>query len=117
MNRLLPLVFWLAVAVTLYVTLRPITVVVAGSDKTHHAITFGVLMLLAGMAYPRMRLLPLAAGLAGFGALIEIAQPWFARTGDVGDWIADAIGILIALLVLPSARRLFASDESRSVRR
>lgn len=117
MNRLLSLVFWVAVALTLYVTLRPVTVAVAGSDKVHHAITFGGLMLLAGLAYPRMRLVPLAAAVAGFGALIEFVQPWFGRSGDVGDWFADTIGIAIALVALPAARRLFTLDESRSVGR
>lgn len=105
MNRLLQMLFWIAVGATLYFTLRPVTIVVPGSDKTHHLITFGLLMLAAAIAYPRARLLPLAAALSGLGAAIEVIQPHFQRTADVKDWIADTAGILIALVVLWIFRR------------
>ena len=96
--------FWAAIAVTLFMTLRTITVMVPGSDKTHHAITFGVLMLLAAAAYPRQRLGALAVSLSGFGAAIELIQPWFGRSDDIRDWVADTIGIGVAVLLVLAFR-------------
>ncbi|HEV2567053.1 VanZ family protein [Sphingomonas sp.] len=105
MRTLFIALFWFAVLATLYVTLRPITVTVPGSDKTQHAITFGVLMGLAGLAYARTHLLKLAVALSAFGALIELVQPYFGRSRDVRDWIADSIGIAVVLVLLWAWRR------------
>nr|WP_302477393.1 VanZ family protein [Sphingomonas sp. ID1715] len=107
--------FWSVVLATLYATLRPLLVHVPVSDKTQHAVTFGVLMLLAGSAYPRVRLGWLAAALAVFGALIEILQPYFHRDRDVHDWIADCIGILIVVALLWLLRRWLGSDSRHLV--
>ena len=106
MNRLLLFAFWAAVAATLYFTLRPVTVIVPGSDKTQHAVTFLMLTLIAASAYRRMSLLWLAVALSAFGAAIEIVQPFFGRGRDIKDWIADTIGILVALGLVWLVRRL-----------
>ena len=108
MHRILQTVFWLAVASTLYVTLTPITVFVPGSDKSQHLITFGMLTLGAAAAYPRARLVLVGLALSGFGGAIEVLQPWFGRTGDMLDWFADSAGILIALMLVWTARKLLA---------
>lgn len=100
MRFLFHFLFWCAVAVTLYLTLRPLTVFVPGSDKTHHALTFGVLMALAGAAYPRSRPILLAVALSGFGAAIELVQPYFARSRDIWDWVADSVGIAVVLTII-----------------
>ena len=110
MPRLFQLGFWLAVAVTAYFCFRPTVIALNVSDKTEHAVTFGGLMLLAALAWPRARLLWQAFGLAGFGAFIEFVQPYFGRTKDVRDWAADAIGILIAVAMAWVVRRLLRRD-------
>ncbi len=97
MRPLFLALFWTALAVTLYFTLRPITVPVPGSDKTQHAVTFGVLMALAIGAYPRSSWLAWALLLSFVGGAIEVVQPFFGRSQDVRDWIADMIGIAVAL--------------------
>ena len=103
--RYLQLLFWSAVALTLFFTLRPIVVRVPSSDKTQHLITFGILALLAASAYPRARLIALAAALSGFGGMIEVIQPWFGRSDDIRDWIADTLGILLAMVLVWTLRR------------
>ncbi len=108
MTNLLRILFWTAIAVTLFATLRTITTPVPGSDKTQHAVSFGTLMLLAALAYPRARLAGLAVTLSGLGAAIEWIQPRFGRSADIMDWVADTIGIAIMLVVIGLIRRVSA---------
>lgn len=106
MTQWIRFLFWFAVAAILYFTLRPVTVIVPGSDKTQHAISFGMLMLLAAFAYPRARLSSLVIGLSALGAGIELIQPFFGRSDDVLDWVADTVGVLIALLLVLAVRQV-----------
>jgi VanZ family protein len=108
---LLHVLFWCAVAVTLYMTLRPITVFVPGSDKTQHAMTFGVLMALAAAAYPGTRLILLGVALSAFGAAIELIQPYFGRSRDVWDWVADSAGIIVVLALAAAIRAALAKRQ------
>jgi VanZ family protein len=103
--RLFQFAFWVAVATTLYFCLRKAVIVAHLSDKTEHAATFGMLMLLGALAYPRAKLWVQALTLSGFGALIEFIQPYFGRDKDVNDWVADTAGILIALCIVLTMRR------------
>jgi VanZ family protein len=105
-QRILQIAFWLAVALTLYFCLRHVDMVIPLSDKKQHAFTFGFLTLLAAAAYPYRNVFAEAFALSGFGALIEFIQPYFGRDKDVKDWIADSIGILIALAIAAIARKL-----------
>ena len=103
--RVFQFLFWLALAVTLYMCLRKPVMIAEVSDKTEHAATFAALTVLAIAAYPRARLAAQAFILSGFGAMIEFIQPYFGRDKDVKDWIADTIGILIALAIVWTMRR------------
>lgn len=104
MLRLFQIGFWLAVAVTIYLTLRPITVMTTISDKTQHLVTFGTLTAWAAIAYPRARLVPLGLALSGLGGAIELLQPLTGRSDDLLDWIADTVGVLIGLGVASAWR-------------
>lgn len=68
-------------------------------DKYEHAFAFVVISLWFAALFPRrfMRILVL---LSSYGALVEILQ-WASgyRSGDVWDWVADTIGILIGLVL------------------
>lgn len=103
-QRIFRVLFWGAVAVTIYMTLRPVTTFVPGSDKTQHALTFGTLMALAAVAFPKVRLVYLGLGLSALGAAIEIAQPFFGRSRDPWDWVADSLGILVVLAAAAALR-------------
>lgn len=66
-------------------------------DKAQHAIGFGWLMftgLIAGVGGRRTAVLALLLGT--WGALIEVLQAWSGwRQGDVIDFLADAVGIML----------------------
>lgn len=110
MNRLFQFGFWAAIAVTAYFCFRNSVIALDVSDKVEHAVTFGGLTVLAAFAWPRAKLWLQALALSGFGAFIEFVQPYFGRDKDVKDWIADTIGILIAVALVWVARRLLRRD-------
>ena len=82
-------------------------------DKFQHAAAYGLLALLGGNVlvtyrHCRRRCWLLAfAGSVGFGALMEVAQGGLtvARTADVGDLLADAVGAGAVSLAAALRRR------------
>jgi VanZ family protein len=77
-------------------TLTPLpqAVDVPGTDKWHHFLAFAALTYPITAASRRHWLLIIAFGLS-FGAVSEIIQPYVNRFGDIADFTADAIGVLI----------------------
>ena len=76
-----------------------------GSDKLVHFIAF------AALAFPlartgRLGLAAVFIGACAFGGLIELIQPTFNRSADVGDWIADTVGVVIGIGAALVYRRL-----------
>ena len=78
------------------------------SDKFEHIIAYAVLALLGGLAIPGATVL-LAVGLSALGVAMEICQMVVpGRSAEIGDAVADAIGvglILVPLAVLRLVRR------------
>ena len=77
----------------------------AGSDKIVHFIAF------AALAFPlartgRLGLVAVFIGASAFGGLIELIQPTFNRSADVGDWVADTVGVVIGIGAALLYRRL-----------
>ena len=67
-----------------------------GSDKLVHFIAF------AALAFPlartgRLGLVAVLIGASAFGGLIELIQPSFNRSADMGDWVADTVGVAIGI--------------------
>jgi len=104
MNRLLQISFWgLSLSVGL-LSLLPAEhlppIAFDWWDKAQHALAFLVLGGFGFLAYPE-KPSHVAVGLLIYGALIELAQAatgW--RYGDWQDWMADAFGVGVAILVL-----------------
>jgi len=76
-----------------------------GSDKLVHFIAF------AALAFPlartgRLGLVVVFTGASAFGGLIELIQPTFNRSADVGDWVADTVGVVIGIGAALLYRRL-----------
>ncbi len=110
-TRTLPrLLFWAAgaVAFVFAVIPHPPSLPGAPSDKVQHIVAFLVLAILGRLAYPDVRKRELLLGLAGFGALIEIAQaiPALNRDSDPFDWIADVGAAFIVFVAIALWGRL-----------
>jgi len=76
-----------------------------GTDKLVHLIAF------AALAFPlartrRFGLIAVFVGASVFGGLIEVLQPYFGRSADMQDWIADIAGVGLGIVLALVYRRL-----------
>lgn len=92
--------FMLALAGVLLLALVPARSMTlsAGSDLANHVFAFFVLGMLARFGWPAHGRL-LFAALLVLGAGIEIAQHFVGRDAAWVDWLADAVGLLLAGLL------------------
>ena len=90
-----------AVAILLYLTLAPAQDLPKEpmSDKSEHSIAWFVLAGV-GLAFWPARPRRIAAFALALGALIEVLQAVMplGRDGDWRDWVADSVGVMVALL-------------------
>lgn len=98
----LRLLFWLMCAGTIVLALLPSSNspgLFALADKAAHAVAFLVLTAIGLRAYPRHTMILLLL-LVGLGGAIEVAQGYTStRSQEWEDFIADLIGIALALVV------------------
>jgi VanZ family protein len=82
------------------------------SDKWVHVVGFAGLAFLAATAWRARRPLGpiqyalLLLGLGAYAAIDEASQmlPFIGRHGDVADWVADMVGVVIGLALFTAAR-------------
>ena len=98
--------FWLTLIVLTYLFLVPQQYLAPEIfdwwDKLQHSLAFGVLTCLGLLAYcaNQIQVRRMALALVSYGALIEILQSvsgW--RYGEFRDWLADLLGIFIAVVI------------------
>ena len=78
-------------------------------DKLRHLLAFASLALVAALGWPPVlaNTARIAGGLMVYGLFIELMQTQLpTRTGSAADWLADAIGIGMGLLLHRTLRRL-----------
>lgn len=74
------------------------------NDKVMHLLIFFVLTTLFQASFQRPWLVPVAL-MAIYGALIEVLQGMTpVRSADPLDWLADMVGVALALLVWPKMK-------------
>jgi len=64
---------------------------VPGSDKLHHVLGFAALAFPLPFARPRLAI-PVVLGVIAYGGMIELIQPYFGRSAEWGDFLADILG-------------------------
>lgn len=99
----LKVVFWTSLFAITLASLVPVTLLPPQAlnlwDKAQHALGFAWLAACGLLAFP-LRPLALVVGLVIWGGAIELMQAasgW--RHGEWIDWLADVIGVALALLV------------------
>ncbi len=82
-------------------------------NKAQHAIGFGTLSFLAALAYPLVSRYRLAVLLCLQGVAIEVLQYWGGfRFGDWEDAVADAVGVVLGLLVYQLCMRMYSKNNT-----
>ncbi|TPH13364.1 VanZ family protein [Litorilituus lipolyticus] len=71
---------------------------VPGTDKTHHFIAYGLLMLPTALKKPKGWLY-IAFAFIAFSGLIELVQPYVNRYGEWLDMLANILGLLCGIFV------------------
>lgn len=106
-SRFFAVTLWVTMFVVYILAVSPAQRPQLGSDKLDHMAAFLTLAVLAGLAMPRLSVLWIAAGLAGFGGLIEFTQmiPALHRDASLNDWLADVAAIALGLLLVAPLRR------------
>jgi hypothetical protein len=106
--------FWLAVFAGIVLSLMPAPPLhdpwFPAADKLQHAVAYGLLFLLGGLAGYRAR--PLAVGLIALGAVIEVAQGTLTATRSA-EWLdlaADAVGVGLGHAIALAVERYRSSS-------
>ena len=107
--RFMPLFFWLLiviVSVLMLIELQPKKNAIPYIDKFEHAFVFILLTTTGCLAYGQKKS-RVYAGLIALGALYEVLQALFTitRQASVYDWLADIVGIAIAISIAALANR------------
>ena len=99
MTGLLRIAFWAAALFAFVMAVLPHPPDLHVWDKLQHMTAFFVITMLGLTAYPQMQRTKLLVALVAFGGFIELVQmiPFVHRDGDVRDWIADILAVLLAL--------------------
>ncbi len=92
-----------------------------GADKVLHVLAYTVLGTLAAAVIGSTRelslrnLTTLLVVLALFAAADELTQPWFSRQAELGDWIADCVGVGLGIggVALGASRRQHHANEEK----
>ncbi len=106
----LAIVYWIGLFILTHVPARRLPQP-GVSDKIMHLAAYGVLMSLVlganwiGGAKPRFPLWGIVVTILIYGALDEWLQSFVGRSCEFGDWLADATGAGLALLVMLPFRR------------
>ena len=103
LKRTRPFIFGFGLLLTTVLMLMPSYAVPKAFDfydKAQHSLVFVTLTLAGLMAY-QQRLKTVCLGLFVYGGLIEVMQSTVTTTrhGDVFDWLADGMGIVVGLSV------------------
>ena len=87
------------------VTLTPVEKLptVSGSDKVYHLISFAILTLPIAIIRPRAIWIILSLSIA-FGGAIELLQPLVNRNCELADFLANAVGTILGVLVTRALR-------------
>jgi VanZ family protein len=106
-RRLWPLVTLLLLGTITALSLSPLPELPPGAqnDKLNHFVAYAALALPVALARPRLWL-AVIAGLALWSGMIELVQPRVNRYGEWADFIANATGLGLGMLLGTGLRRL-----------
>lgn len=97
-------VYWLTLFVGTHLPTQDMAGAAMDHDKLIHFAAYAVLTTMFCIAWRRVGGSPgllgrmgVAAMVLAYGAIDEVSQPYFGRSCDLLDWVADAAGVFCAL--------------------
>ena len=79
-------------------------------DKLVHLLVFGSIGVLVALGFPTLSLSAVLLAVAAAGAVDEMHQMFLVgRQAGIDDWLADLVGGLFALPVIPRLRLLYVA--------
>ena len=113
--------FWLALFAGTHIPKPPDVLPPSGGDKLAHFGGYMVLAFLlatawqlAGGILTRRHLVIAWIAVIGYAAFDEVTQTLVGRDCEILDWVADAAGAAVGLLLFVALRKLIASREWQS---
>ncbi len=98
--------YWLVLFIGTHLPEQKVSGVAMSHDKLVHTVAYAVLTTLLCIAWRRTGGRPglwgrlgIAAVVLAYGAMDELTQPFFGRSCDLYDWLADGVGVMLALVV------------------
>lgn len=82
-----------------------------GTDKTHHFIAYGTLILPIALKKPKYWVLIALLYIAWSGA-IELIQPYVNRYGEWKDLLANIAGLACGLIIAEVVKRFFVVNSN-----
>jgi VanZ family protein len=103
LKHAMPFIFGFGLVLTTVLLLMPSYAVPKAFDfydKAQHGLMFTALTVVGLLAFPQ-QLKTVCLGLCLYGGLMEVLQSALTTTrhGDVLDWFADSVGIVVGLVV------------------
>ena len=98
--------YWVALFTSTHVPDTTVAGAVLDYDKLAHAGAYGVLATLVFVAWRRTGARPglggrllLASIVLAYGVVDEMTQPYVGRQCELADWLADALGVGLAVVL------------------
>ena len=108
--------YWLSITVILLTIITTLSLwpvahlpQVPGTDKTHHFIAYGALMLPVALTKPKYWLW-ITLSFAGFSGAIELIQPYVNRYGEWLDMAANVAGLACGIILAQFINYFSASN-------
>jgi VanZ family protein len=106
--------YWLLLVVSTHVPPRTAGLPADQLDKLAHFAAYALLAWLLAMAWEsstgRLNLRHLKflwLVVVAYGIIDELTQPLMGRTASIADWLADAAGAAVGLILFQATRRAF----------
>ena len=108
--------YWLAIALFILVlitilSLYPLAELppLPGTDKTHHLIAYGLLMMPVAIKNPK-NIIAIALFFAVWSGAIEILQPYVNRYGEFKDFLANITGLFLGWVIVKVAKKIISKE-------
>ena len=82
---------------------------IPGTDKTHHLIAYGLLMMPVAVKNPK-NMIAIALFFAFWSGAIEILQPYVNRYAEFKDFLANVAGLILGWVIVKVVKKIISKE-------